>query len=144
MRFMALIRGVETGRPPERALEIAIGTLTAEMIAAGVVVQTGGLLPSDQGATLRVSDGRVQVTDGPFTEAKEVIGGYAILEVGSREEAIAHARRFMQLHADVLGPGFEAECEVRQLAEPPVSTADLAAAAAATDLRRAAAATSPR
>lgn len=118
MRFMALVRGAETGRPPERALEIAIGALTAEMMAAGVVVETGGLLPSDRGATLRVAGGRVQVTDGPFTETKDVIGGYAILEVASREEAIAHARRFLQLHADVLGPEFEAECEVRQMAEP--------------------------
>jgi hypothetical protein len=120
MRFMAMIRTAETGKPPERALEIAIGSFTAEMSAAGVIVETAGLLPSERGARLRVARGRVHVTDGPFTEAKEVIGGYAILQVGSVAEAIAYTRRFLQLHADVLGPAYEAECEVRQLAEPAV------------------------
>jgi hypothetical protein len=64
-----------------------------------------------------VANGKVSVTDGPFTEAKELVGGYAIHEVRSKEEAIEAARRFMQLHAD-LWPGVEAVCDVRQIAGP--------------------------
>jgi hypothetical protein len=77
----------------------------------------GGLLPSSKGARVRVGGGKLTVTDGPFGEAKELIGGYAIFRVKSREEAIELGKGFMKLHADVLGPSYEGELEIRQMAD---------------------------
>jgi hypothetical protein len=79
--------------------------------------QTGGLLPSSAGARVRVAGGKLTVTDGPFAEAKELIGGYAILRASSKEEAIELGKDFMKLHADVLGSSYEGELEIRQMAE---------------------------
>jgi hypothetical protein len=95
----------------------AIGKLTEEMNRAGIVVATGGLLPSVAGAKVRLSRGKITVTDGPFSEAKELIGGYAILRADSSAAAIDLARRFMQAHADALGTAWDGEVEVRQLAD---------------------------
>jgi hypothetical protein len=95
----------------------AIGKLTEEMNRAGIVVATGGLLPSAAGAKVRLSRGKITVTDGPFSEAKELIGGYAILKADSKAGAIELARRFMQAHADALGTAWDGEVEVRQLAD---------------------------
>jgi hypothetical protein len=64
---------------------------------------------------MTVANGTFTVTDGPFTEAKEAIGGYAIVEVGSKEEAIALSREFLQLHVDVLGPGYTGVSEIREM-----------------------------
>lgn len=105
----------EAGRPPDPALMQAIGKLREEAFAKGIMVDTGGLAPSSKGARVRVSGGKVTVTDGPFAEAKEVVGGYAIMELPSREEAIEHGRRFMELHRDILGPSYEGGLEIRQL-----------------------------
>jgi hypothetical protein len=88
------------------------------MRKSGVLVSTGGLYPSAKGARLRLSGGKITVTDGPFTETKEMIGGYAIVRVNSKEEALELSRRFMQIHADVLGPGYELDAEARQMYEP--------------------------
>ncbi len=118
MRFMMMVKAdknYEAGIPPKPELLAAIGNLTADMVKAGVLVQTGGLLPSSTGARIHVSRGKLGVTDGPFAETKELIGGYAIVEAASRDEAIQIGRRFMELHASVLGPSYEGECEVRQL-----------------------------
>jgi hypothetical protein len=119
MRFLTTVAMDESfpAGPPPAELFRAIGELGEQSTKAGTLVETGGLLPSGTGARVRVADGKVTVTDGPFTEAKELIGGYAIHEVRSREEAIEAARRFMQLHAD-LWPGVEAVCDVRQIAGP--------------------------
>jgi len=87
------------------------------MIKAGVLLDMGGLLPTSKGALINVKQGKLTVTDGPFSEAKEVIGGYAVLQCKSREEAIERGRRFMQLHADVLGSSYEGELEIRQMPE---------------------------
>jgi hypothetical protein len=119
MRFLAMIKAdknFEAGLPPDPRLMEAIGRHTEEMVKAGVVVSTAGLYPSARGAKVHARGGKVSVTDGPFTEAKELIGGFAILEAKSKEEAIARATQFMQLHVDVLGPAYEGECEVRELA----------------------------
>lgn len=119
MRFLAMIKAdkdYEAGLPPDPRLMEAIGKHTEAMIGAGVVVSTAGLLPSAHGAKIRAAAGKVTVTDGPFTETKELIGGFAIIEATSREEAIARAAEFMQLHVEVLGSAYEGECEVRQLA----------------------------
>ena len=120
MRFMMLVKAPE-GVPPSPELFAAIGKLSGEMAAAGVLLETGGLAPSARGARVRLSGAKLTVTDGPFTEAKEMIGGFAILRAASRAEAIEHGRRFMQIHADVLGPSYEAECEIREMFDPPPS-----------------------
>ena len=114
MRFMMMIKTPE-GAAPNPDLYAAVGKLSQEMAAAGVLLETGGLAPSARGARNRRSDATLTVTDGPFTEAKELIGGFAILEAPSRTEAIELGRRFMQVHADVLGAAYEAECEIREM-----------------------------
>ncbi len=118
MRFMLIANATkesEAGIPPRPELMAAIGKLSEEMGKAGVLVGMGGLLPSSTGARVRLSGGKVTVTDGPFSEAKEVIGGYAIVQVSSKKEAIELARRFWQAHADVLGPSYEGGGEIRQM-----------------------------
>jgi hypothetical protein len=121
MRFMMMVKAderSEEGLPPSPELIQAIGALTEEMTKSGVILEAGGLAPSASGARLRLRRGKVSVTDGPFTEAKELIGGYAILQASTREEAIALATRFLETHAQVLGPSYETELEVRQLFGP--------------------------
>ena len=122
MRFMMLVKGntdYEAGTPPSPALLEAIGKASEAQAAAGILLEAGGLLPSAAGALVRVERGKVKVIDGPFAEAKELIGGYAILRASSRQEAIEMGRSFMQLHVDVLGPEFSGELEIRQLYEHP-------------------------
>jgi hypothetical protein len=121
MKFMLIAkadRDFEAGVRPDPKLITAIGNLAGEMIKAGVLVGTGGLAPSSQGVRTRVKGGKVIVTDGPFIETKEIVAGYAIVEVKSKEEAIEWAKRFWQVHADILGPSYEGEGEVRQMFEP--------------------------
>jgi hypothetical protein len=98
----------------------AIAKLGEEAAKAGVFVEMGGLLPTAIGARLRLSGGKLTVTDGPFSEAKEVIGGYAVYSVKTKQEAIEWATRFMNLHKQHW-PGWEGETELRQLMEfgPP-------------------------
>jgi hypothetical protein len=125
MRFMMLVKGnsdYEAGKSPSPELMEAIGALAEKGFREGTLVEQGGLLPSSAGALIRVKDGKVRVLDGPFAEARELIGGYAILEVDSRAEAVRMGSEFMDLHARVLGPAFEGELEVRQLFEPPPGT----------------------
>jgi hypothetical protein len=117
MRFIMMVKADESGDPPGPELGAAIGQLTQEMIRAGVLLDLGSLLPSAKGARIRVSGGRVTVMDGPFAEARELVGGYAILQAKTKEEAIELARRFMTVHAHVLGASYEGELELRQLAE---------------------------
>jgi hypothetical protein len=121
MRFMMIVKadpGYETGRPPDPALVAALGKLSAEMTRRGVLLQSGGLLPSSKGARVQVSKGKMTVTDGPFAETKELIGGFAILEAASKEEAIRLGKEFMQLHVDVVGPSYEGTLEVRPMFDP--------------------------
>lgn len=121
MRFMMMVKAgqnYEAGIPPPPELMTAMDKLTQEMTRAGILLDTGGLQPSSKGARVRVGGGRLTVTDGPFTEAKELIGGYAIVQARSKEEAIELGRRFMKLHADVLGPSYQGELEIRQMFDP--------------------------
>ena len=120
MKFMMLVKGGCEGKSslsPE--LEAAIGKLAEEMFRTGKMVDMGGLLPTATGAKIRIGGGKLTVTDGPFTESKELIGGYAIMRTDSKEEAIELGRRFMQLHVDILGPAYESELEIRQMFEEP-------------------------
>ncbi len=124
MRFMMLVKATrdsEAGAPPNPELMAAIGRLTEEQLASGkllAMVDSGGLLPSAMGARVRLAGGRVTAVDGPFTETKELVGGYAIMEVASREDAVELGRQFMQVHAEVMGPEYEGELEIRPLFGP--------------------------
>ena len=95
----------------------AMKKLADREIKAGRLLDTGGLMPLATGAQVRITDGQLSVVDGPFVEAKEVIGGYAIFELRDKQEALASAREFMQLHKDFM-PGWEGTCEVRTFAGP--------------------------
>jgi hypothetical protein len=121
MRFMMIVKAnkdYEAGVPPSPELMAAIGKLTEEGIKSGALLHNGGLLPSSKGARIRVGGGKLTVIDGPFAETKELVGGFAILQAKSREEAIEMGANFMKVHADVLGPSYEGELEVRQMFEP--------------------------
>jgi hypothetical protein len=119
MRFLSMVKSKEGKMsPPPKPLMEAIDKLVQEAAKEGaVMVQTGGLFPTSAGARVRLDGGKVTVTDGPFTEAKEVVGGYAIFDVPSKAQMIKLTERFMALHK-VHMPGWEGECEVRQMAEP--------------------------
>ena len=118
MRFMMIVKAnaeSEAGLPPSPALMEAVGKLSEEAFQQGIMIDGGGLAPSATGARVPVRNGKVAVIDGPFAEAKELVGGYAIMELPSREAAIEQGRRFMQVHRDVMGPSYEGELEIRQL-----------------------------
>jgi hypothetical protein len=121
MRFMMIVKAgkdYEAGKPPPPELMAVVAKEAEELTKAGIMLETGGLLPSRMGARVRVGQGKMTVTDGPFAESKELIGGFAVMQVASKQEAIELGRRFMQLHADVLGPEYEGELEIRQMFEP--------------------------
>jgi hypothetical protein len=104
--------------PPPKTFLDAMNLLIEDSAKQGcVMVEAGGLLPTASGARIRLSGGKVTVMDGPFTEAKEVVGGYAMFDAPSMEAMVECSRRFMDLHRTHL-PGWEGECEVRQVAGP--------------------------
>ena len=117
MRFMMIVKHTEDQGPPPKALIEAITKAADEAAKNGAMLGNGGLGPTSQGARVRLSGGRVTVIDGPFTEAKEVIGGYAQFELKSKQEAIESAVEFMELHKKYW-PGWEGETEVRQMFDP--------------------------
>jgi len=122
MRFMSIVtspRSETYGNPTPELLE-AMGKLADREIKAGRMIDNGGLMPIEQGARITIRNGELSVLDGPFVEAKEVIGGYAISEFANKEEAVALAVEFMQLHKDHM-PGWEGTCEVRAFAGPPTA-----------------------
>jgi hypothetical protein len=115
MRFLSMVRVEEkAGRQPSERLMNEMGKLMEEMISKGVLISTAGLRPTADGVRVRSRFGRLSTTEGPFTETKEVVGGYAILEAPSMKEAIALTERFLQVHGDE----WDVECEVRPLAGP--------------------------
>ena len=117
MRFMMIVKTAEnSGRPPKELMD-AIAKIAEEESKAGTMIGSGGLGPTALGARVRLSGGRLTVTDGPFTEAKEIIGGYAQFELKSKAEAVEAASRFMELHKKYW-PGWEGETEVRQMFGP--------------------------
>jgi hypothetical protein len=114
MKFMFIVKSGHSMPPTPKLLE-AMHTLANREIKAGRMLDNGGLMPLATGAQVRIVDGQLTVIDGPFVEAKEVIGGYAVFELHSKEEAVASAVEFMQLHKDHL-PGWEGTCELREFA----------------------------
>ncbi len=119
MKYLSFIRHSESYREsgPPPALMEAMGKFVETSFRDGTLVDTGGLLPSTDGARVRLAGGKLTVTDGPFSESKEVIGGWAILNLPSKAEAIRVATEFMELHRRHW-PGFEGESEVRPIFDP--------------------------
>jgi hypothetical protein len=122
MKFLSIYKTVERNTPPSQEEMSKMGKLIEEGMKAGWLVGTEGCLPSALGARVRLSNSKLTVTDGPFTEAKELVGGFAILRVNSKEEAIELAKKFLPVAGD-------GECELRQIYEAGQNTcADKAAA----------------
>ena len=109
MRFLSMIRLAETGQKPSERLMNEMGKLIEEMTRDGTLVRTAGLKPTKEGVRVRSNRGRLSVTVGPFTETKEVIGGFAVIEAQSMNEAIELTKRFLAIHGDE----WNLECEVR-------------------------------
>jgi hypothetical protein len=118
MKFLMMIKHTEGYRHEEvpKALMEAMGEFVGESMKRGILKDTAGLKPTSDGFRIRLSQGQLKVSDGPFTEAKEVIGGYALVDVPSKKDALEVARQFMELHR-LHWPSFEGESEVRQLEE---------------------------
>jgi len=114
MRFLSIYKSVERNTPPTQAEMERMGKLIEEGMRKGWLLGTEGCLPSALGARVRLADGDFTVTDGPFSESKELVGGFAILQADSKQQAIELARDFLR----VVGQG---ECELRQLYEAPAA-----------------------
>jgi hypothetical protein len=114
MRFLVFVKMAEdVGEPPAELQEV-MGRELGQAFADGSVVDAGGLWPTAQSTEIRVAGGEVTVSDGPYAEAKEVVGGYSILEARSPEEAVAGARRVAEIHQQYW-PGWEGSVEVRRI-----------------------------
>jgi hypothetical protein len=122
MRFMYIVTSSQPMTGPTPELMEAMQKISEREIKAGRMIDNGGLMPLATGARVRIVDGELSVIDGPFIEAKEVIGGYAIFELRDKAEALAMAREFMQLHLDHM-PGWDGTCELRAFAAPGVDGA---------------------
>lgn len=116
MRYMMFIKHTEDYRKEEvpQSLYAAMGEFVGEATKNGVMIDGAGLQPSARGHRVRLAKGKITVTDGPFTESKEIVGGYAIIEAKSEAHALEIAREFMEIHR-VHWPEFEGESEVRPL-----------------------------
>jgi hypothetical protein len=117
MRFMMFVKHAENSGAPPKELMDAIAKLSEEAVKAGTLQGSGGLAPIAQSTRVRLTGGEIKVLDGPFTEAKEVVGGYAQFELKSKQEAIEGALHFMELHRKHW-PGWEGETEIRQILGP--------------------------
>jgi hypothetical protein len=117
MRYLLLIQSdpnaVNPTAPDDRLLE-EMGKLLEDMTKAGVLLDTAGLRPIDEATRIQLADGRQTVVDGPFTESKEIVGGYCLLQARSKDEAVEWGSRFLELH----GPDWEIGLEIRQLDDP--------------------------
>jgi len=114
MRFLSIYTAKESNQPPSAEHMAAMGKLIEEGMREGYLLGTEGCLPTALGARIRIADGKLTIKDGPFTESKEVVGGFALIQARSKEEAIEFTRRFL----NVVGEG---ECELRQLYEAPAA-----------------------
>ena len=117
MRFMMLVKSAENSGPPPTALMDAIGKIADEATKARLMLQSGGLAPTAMSSRVRLSRGKLTTIDGPFAESKKVVGGFAVFEFNSKEEAIESAVNFMELHKQHW-PGWNGETEVRQIFGP--------------------------
>ena len=117
MRFMFLVKSAENQGNPPQALFDAMGKFIEQGFKSGALIDTGGLAPEAMATQVRIADGYVTVTDGPFSETKEVVGGYAIMQFNSKDEAIAAAKDFLELHR-TNWPEWKGASEVRQIFGP--------------------------
>ena len=115
MKFLSVFKTIERTTPPSQEEMASMGKLIEEGFKAGWLLSTEGCLPSKLGARVRSSGGKLSVTDGPFSEAKEIIGGFALLQASSKEEAIRLTKEFLQVAGD-------GECELRQIYEAGQTT----------------------
>ena len=122
MLFLSVFKAVERDAPPSQEEMERMGALIEESMRKGEIIDTRGCLPTALGARVRRAGTKVTVTDGPFTESKEVVAGYALMNAKSKEDAIEMAKRFL----DVAGDG---ECELRVIYEGPEQLPDFADAA---------------
>ncbi|HXN18974.1 MAG TPA: YciI family protein [Candidatus Binatus sp.] len=114
MRFLMLVKHGENPGPPPKEFLDAMTKLGEEAAKSGTMLQSGGLSPLAKSTSVRLSRGQLTTIDGPFSESKEVVGGFAMFELKSKEEAIEGAKQFMELHKKYW-PGWEGETEVRQV-----------------------------
>jgi hypothetical protein len=112
-------RQYEAGTLASPRLMTEMGKLIEQLKSSGKLLDVSVLVTQSKSARVRGAAGKVSVTDGPFIESKEIIGGYIMVEAESRQEAVEIGRSFMKIHVDVLGPSYEGEMEVRQLSEQP-------------------------
>ncbi|MEW2154175.1 YciI family protein [Streptomyces sp. NPDC007189] len=115
-RYLSMVRVDETTAPPEGPspeLMQRMGALIEEITKAGVMLDTAGLTPQSQGKRVRWEGGDLTVTDGPFTESKEVVGGYALMQCKDMDEALEWTKRFLKTHEEY----WTVTCEVREIAE---------------------------
>ena len=117
MRYMVFVKMAEDVGDAPAELQEVMGREMQEAFAAGSMIDVGGLYPTAQSTEIRLTGGNVTTTDGPYAEAKEVVGGYAIIEARSQEEAVAGARRVIEIHQEYW-PGWEGSVEVRRIAGP--------------------------
>ena len=108
MKFLSIYKHAERNTPPSPEEMAKMGKMVEDWMKAGKLLSTEGCMPTSTGAQLRIANGQTIVKDGPFTEAKEVVGGFAILRADSKQQAIEYVKEFLQ----VMGEG---ECELRQL-----------------------------
>lgn len=114
MQFLMMVKAAEDSGPPPQALMDAIERGRQQAVQNGTMLDTGGLAPTAHSSRIRLSNGQVSTIDGPFTEAKEVVGGFAFMEFPSKEAAIDGATWLMELHKQHW-PGWQGEVEVRQV-----------------------------
>jgi len=114
MRFMMLVKASENSGPPPKELMDAIAKLGEQASKDGSMIESGGLAPSAMSTRVRLAQGKITALDGPFPETKELVGGYAVFEFKSKEEAVESTLRFMELHRKHW-PGWEGETEIRQI-----------------------------
>ncbi len=115
MQFLMTVKSDPRQPQPTPELMAAMDALTRKAMQAGVMLQTGGMATDGQVTHLALAGGRVKPVDGPFLESKELVGGYALVEVASREEALALAHEFLETHARIMGPGYAMQSEIREM-----------------------------
>jgi hypothetical protein len=115
MQFLMTVKSDPKQPQPTPQLMAAMDELTARTMKAGQMLQTGGMVPDAAVIHMKLAGGAVAPTDGPYAESKEQVGGYALVEVKSREEALALAREFLELHGRTMGPGYEMVSEIREM-----------------------------
>jgi hypothetical protein len=117
VQYMILLKAREDLGPPPPALTAAMTAGIGDLMQSGTMVAAGGLLPSQDGSRVRLSGQRVEVTDGPFTEATELVGGYAVVDVRDQQEAVDLGTRLIEIHQHHW-PGWHCEAEIRRLSGP--------------------------